>query len=141
MWNLLNITFGTASLAAFIHLIYGLLAHRNGRQRIVGLAVLVLFLVLTFGTWWLGPKSSAPEAGVQSDTVTVSGRDDELLEIFYPQAYVSPPSLKLSFASGSGNLRILEQRSDGFKFKMGSYSYSSEAVIEWKAIGTPKIRQ
>jgi hypothetical protein len=59
-------------------------------------------------------------------------------EVFYPQPYVSTPSLSFPFGgSNTDDFRVIEQRADGFKMSVGG-AIISGSLITWKATGKPK---
>jgi hypothetical protein len=80
-----------------------------------------------------------PEASL---TKTLSGKVDlltraeESVDVYYPRLFLAPPNLELSFLAGTGEITIENQRTDGFRFRLGSAGYGSEGLIlEWRATG------
>lgn len=56
-------------------------------------------------------------------------------EVFYPEPFLSPPTLTLPPTSGqSEDLQVVEQRSDGFKVQIG-LGTTHGAVVKWRAVG------
>jgi hypothetical protein len=56
-------------------------------------------------------------------------------EVFYREAFVSPPTLTLPPTTGqSEDIQILEQRADGFKVQIG-LGTTHGAIIKWRAVG------
>ena len=137
MWDLLQASFGTASLVAFVYAIWPNIFHKEVKYRKHAWAALVGFLVLTLSVFSWTPTASS--ALVQSDTVQVSGRDDEVFNVYYPRAYAYPPNLKIHFIKGDGTITLVEQLPAGFRFKVKDVGYISDvgAFVEWSASGKP----
>ncbi|MFT7775662.1 hypothetical protein [Roseateles sp.] len=137
MWDLLQISFGTASLVALLYAVWPNITHRDVQYRKQAGVATLAFLLLTVGLYVWGPSAST---GLhrQTDTVEVSNRQGDYIEVFYPKTFSSPPNLKLRFIKGNGTLEILDQRSDGFRFKAKDmwYETSEGAFVEWAAAGT-----
>jgi hypothetical protein len=135
MWDLLQISFGTASLAAFVYAIWPNIFHREVKYRRHAWATVAGFLVLTLGVFLWTP--AAPSGFIQSDTVQVSARDDEIFTVYYPRPYAHPPNLKINFVKGTGTISLVDQLPGVFRFKVKDVAYISGegAFVAWSASG------
>jgi hypothetical protein len=95
-------------------------------------------IVLTGALFLWGPSGANGTPLRQADSIQVSGRSDQVFEVFYPHAFARAPNLKVRFAKGDGTLEFVEQRADGFKFKTRDVGFitSVGAEVEWVATGT-----
>lgn len=137
MFDLLQVSFGTASLVAFVYAIWPNIFHREVKYRKHAWVAVAGFLVLTFGVYFWTPAVSS--VLVQSDTAQVSGRDDEIFTVYYTRPYAYPPNLKVHFIKGGGTITLVEQLPAGFRFKVKDVGYTLGvgAFVEWSASGKP----
>jgi hypothetical protein len=137
MWDILQVSFGTASLVAFVYAIWPNIFHQEVKYRKHAWAAVAGFVVLTLGIYFLTPASSSTL--VLSDTVQVSGRDDDVFTVYYPHPYEYPPHLKIHFVKGDGRITLVEQLPTRFSFKARDVGYDSNvgAFVEWSASGKP----
>lgn len=139
MWDLLQISFGTASFVALVYAVWPNIMHRDVKYRRQAVAATVCFLVLTAGIYLWSPGSGLARQTLQTGTMEISNRRDDVLEVFYAKPFRTPPNLNVRFTKGSGEIELVEQRADGFRFKTRTVSYISVegAHIEWLATGAP----
>lgn len=68
--------------------------------------------------------------GKLSGEIRVDSKDDKDYEVFYKKPYTRPPSLRI-WQKYSGNCKIIEQRSDGFKIN----GHDTYCLVWWEAKG------
>lgn len=139
MWNLLQISFGTASLVALVYALWPNIRHHNVRYRRQAWIAAASFLILTVGFYLWAPDTRTTALNHQTDTLEISDRNDAVFEVFYPAPYKMPPTLKVRFIKGRGTIEFVEQRADGFRFKTRDVGYmvGEGAHVEWSATGRP----
>ncbi|WP_295550810.1 hypothetical protein [uncultured Pseudacidovorax sp.] len=137
MWDLLQLSFSTASLVALIYAVWPNLTHKNVLFRKQAWYAMVGFFLLTSALFLWGPTGANSGPLRQSDSIKVSDRSDDVFEVFYPRAFAHAPNLKVRFVRGNGTLEFVEQRADGFKFKTHEVAFFSDlgAEVEWVAAG------
>jgi hypothetical protein len=58
-------------------------------------------------------------------------------EVYYPQAYQSPPHLQVTQDGGfTANFTITEQKQDHFKVELSNTSFNNTVTLRWRAEGT-----
>jgi len=80
------------------------------------------------GKW--GDKLFDGMNGKLSGEIRVDSHDDKDYEVFYKKPYTRPPSLRI-WQKYSGNCKIIEQRSDGFKIN----GHDTYCLVWWEAKG------
>jgi hypothetical protein len=96
---------------------------------------LLLILAITIGAVSLAFATKHATLLEQSGTLKLMTLGEQ--EVFYAQPFQSTPNL--TFSKGEDNpeeFRIIEQRSDGFKVKVGG-AVTAGTVVEWHAQGRP----
>lgn len=89
--------------------------------------------------FYLFPLSSSltTKTLTQADFIRIEDTGD--LEVYYPVPYKSPPKLtwpETDWGLSRSSFSVEEQRKDGFKLSVSSYS-SSTKKLRWKAEGIP----
>lgn len=74
---------------------------------------------------------------LQSGVIEISNSLTYRHNIVYPEKFRMLPRIDIKLRKGSGNLEIIEQRTDGFIFTASNlgYSVAEGAHVEWSAIG------
>jgi hypothetical protein len=105
-------------------------------KKIISVFAVVAVIVITY-LWLSAPRKLLEGEIVQTDSIEVSNKTNNLHEVVYPQSFSSLPRLKLKLSKGSGYLDVVEQRVDGFIIKTSNLGYSEAegAYVEWTARG------
>lgn len=97
---------------------------------VTAMAAMVIVTIVALTYTFAAPKLRFTE---QMGDIHTTGSGT--YEVFYAEPLVSPPTL--TFPPGSGqseDIKVLEQRSDGFKIQVG-LGTTYGAVIKWRAVG------
>lgn len=145
MMEFLRVAIGAASVVSLGYSIWPNLTHKKLKHRKMAVVALVVFVTLSVLLYLVPATESEPEPVLvtQAGSIEVSNRLGFEFEVYYPREYESPPNLTISLREGtSGNVRITEQRSNGFRFETSGLSYVVErgAHIEWNSIGSISAR-
>ena len=93
MWDLLQLSFGTASVVALAYAVWPNITHTSVKYRREAWLAVIVFVLSTAGLYaWTPGGGTSPLK--QVDTLQISGRSDEIFQVFYPRAYERTPSLK-----------------------------------------------
>jgi hypothetical protein len=140
--KILGIAGSIASISSWVIAIYFQWHGTSSVQRnIASVTGLVFFLatILIHARTRKKPDSlnSQPSYHTQTGKMELTKRTDSDCEVFYPRPFANTPNLTLRASKGSVEMRILEQRPDGFRFRTGSLSYSVGVGlwVEWEARG------
>jgi hypothetical protein len=131
-----------ASLVSLLYALWPNFTHQQVKHRKLAWIFLTAFLLISSVLYFFETENSDRGIISQAGTVEVSNRSKNIFEVFYPKKYLSPPNLKLTIVKGHGNLEIIEQRADGFKFETYELGYEvmDGSYIDWLASGEVSVR-
>jgi hypothetical protein len=110
-----------------------------------GIGVSVLIFIVATVRYLVGRLNSVQEPSktqkssgtVQTGSFVIDVGAHDVMEIFYPTPFKSPPYLKVWCSSGGIGLQIKDQRSDGFLLEPYGSGWGSHAgiTVVWEAQG------
>lgn len=83
-----------------------------------------------------GDTRDAAGVSVLTGDINLTNLNRERIEVTYPRLFTFKPNLVVVSVHGSIELRILEERTDGFSLRGGSASWGGDGLwIRWTAKG------
>jgi hypothetical protein len=118
--KLLEIAGSVASVVSFVAgLIFQLYKDSAvGTYAAYGLALVFLVATIVLHLYHRADSNETSKLNRLTGTIDISSLGERAKSVFYAKKFKSPPYLNLRLMYEIGDIEILEQRADGFKFKV-----------------------